>query len=226
MSATDLFWDATLQQEKIRVLCESNSRDVPVSDILLDHSSDEDVPIVATLELEKKKKQKKQKVVKEKRWEYVTVAEPTGIASKYWDADAPLERATKRVAKQRITEIHVGELEPTDLPEATEQLVVPDAQEMARIAKSKRTPQQRRSDLLAFMAKQRSSDIEGETGQEREDRINREEWGKTASKLTVGMVKALGNLSPGLTCDKRMHVRITLYLTVCRTHPPLTRLFQ
>jgi hypothetical protein len=84
MSATDLFWDANLQQEKIRVLCESKSRDFPVSDILLDHSSDEDVPIVATLELEAKKKQKKQKVVvKEKRWEYVTVAEPTGIASKY-----------------------------------------------------------------------------------------------------------------------------------------------
>ena len=34
-------------------------------------------------------------------WTYETVAEPTGVASRYWDADAPSERATKRLAKER-----------------------------------------------------------------------------------------------------------------------------
>ncbi len=45
---------------------------------------------------------------KEKKtlWTYETVAEPTGMSSRYWDAEAPLERATKRRAKEKLSEIH------------------------------------------------------------------------------------------------------------------------
>jgi hypothetical protein len=45
---------------------------------------------------------------KEKKtlWTYETVAEPTGISSRYWDAEAPLERATKRRAKEKLSAIH------------------------------------------------------------------------------------------------------------------------
>jgi hypothetical protein len=49
----------------------------------------------------RKKKEKKS------LWHYETVAaEPTGISSKYWDADAPIERATKRRAKEKLSAIH------------------------------------------------------------------------------------------------------------------------
>ena len=45
---------------------------------------------------------------KEKKalWTYETVAEPTGMSSRYWDAEAPQERATKRRAKERLIAIH------------------------------------------------------------------------------------------------------------------------
>ena len=39
-------------------------------------------------------------------WTYETVAEPTGMSSRYWDAEAPLERATKRRAKEKLSAIH------------------------------------------------------------------------------------------------------------------------
>ncbi len=82
----------------------SMARDVALEDILLgdveNFSSEDDGPIVATLSnitattVKKKRKKKKQSL-----WTYVQVAEPTtGVASKYWDADAPPERHTKRVA--------------------------------------------------------------------------------------------------------------------------------
>ena len=35
-------------------------------------------------------------------WTYETVAEPTGVTSKYWDADAPTERATKKLANEKL----------------------------------------------------------------------------------------------------------------------------
>jgi hypothetical protein len=48
----------------------------------------------------------RKKKVKKSLWHYETVAEPTGASSKYWDADALLERATKRRAKEKLSAIH------------------------------------------------------------------------------------------------------------------------
>jgi hypothetical protein len=44
--------------------------------------------------------------VKKTLWTYETVAEPTGVSSKYWDVAAPEERATKRRAKEKLIAIH------------------------------------------------------------------------------------------------------------------------
>ena len=64
-------------------------------------SSDDEVPIVSTLRAAKAKGQiKKQKAP---LWVYETVKEPTGVASKYWDAEPPSERATKRLAKLKLS---------------------------------------------------------------------------------------------------------------------------
>jgi hypothetical protein len=41
-------------------------------------------------------------------WHYETVAEPTGISFKYWDADAPMERATKRRAIEKLSAVYAG----------------------------------------------------------------------------------------------------------------------
>ncbi len=84
--------------------------------------------------------------MKQQRWDYVQVAEPTGVASNYWDAAAPVERATKRVAKQKIKEIQDGEL------------TAPLFADVARKDKTKRTGKQRRSDLQVFMENQRRID--------------------------------------------------------------------
>jgi hypothetical protein len=51
---------------------------------------------------------KRMKKTPASRWTYETVAEPTGMVSKYWDSPAPLERATKRVAKQKLCELHLA----------------------------------------------------------------------------------------------------------------------
>ena len=48
----------------------------------------------------------RKKKFKKSLWTYETVAEPTGMSSKYWDADAPEERATKRRAKEKLIAIH------------------------------------------------------------------------------------------------------------------------
>jgi hypothetical protein len=101
------------------------------------------------------------------------VAEPTGIASKYWDTEAPVERATNRVAKQRISEIKDGELDAAILTDGNVVSLVPDVGDVARKEKTKRTATQRRSDLQAFMENQRRIDLEGETGEEREARIDK-----------------------------------------------------
>ena len=39
-------------------------------------------------------------------WTYETTTEPTGAASKYWDIDAPSERATKKAAKEKLLAIN------------------------------------------------------------------------------------------------------------------------
>ena len=39
---------------------------------------------------------------KTKLWSYEIVAEPTGVTSKYWDVEAPTERATKKIANERL----------------------------------------------------------------------------------------------------------------------------
>ena len=115
-------------------------------------SDDDDVPIAANLETKLKKTKTKRKKVKQQRWDYVQVAEPTGVASNYWDAAAPVERATKRVAKQKIKEIQDGELTAPLLPDGNSVSVVPEVVDVARKDKTKRTGKQRRSDLQAFMA--------------------------------------------------------------------------
>jgi hypothetical protein len=48
----------------------------------------------------------RKKKVKKSLWTYETTAEATGVSSKYWDADAPEERATKRRAKEKLSAIH------------------------------------------------------------------------------------------------------------------------
>ncbi len=83
---------------------------VPVDNMMLSSSSDaDDVPIVNTISREKtnlgmlatvaaEKSSPtivRKKKVKQMRWTYEIVCEPTGVASKYWDANAPSERATK-----------------------------------------------------------------------------------------------------------------------------------
>jgi hypothetical protein len=44
-------------------------------------------------------------------WTYETVAEPTGVASNYWDANPPRERATKRRAKEKMLALKEYEVE-------------------------------------------------------------------------------------------------------------------
>ncbi len=74
------------------------------------------------------------------------VAEPTGVASNYWDSAAPVERAKKRVAKQKIRDIQDGELNAAILPDGNIVSVVPDVGDAARKEKTKRTGTQRISE--------------------------------------------------------------------------------
>ena len=114
-------------------------------------SDDDDVPIAANLETKLKKTKTKRKKVKQQRWDYELVAEPTGVASNYWDAAAPVERATKRVAKQKIKEIQDGELIAPLLPDGNSGSVVPEVVDVARKDNTKRTGKQRRSELIAVL---------------------------------------------------------------------------
>jgi hypothetical protein len=112
------------------------------------------------------------------------VAEPTGIASKYWDANAPGERATKVLANERLTELHMGEDEvekqpPQLQPQRTNNEDVPEPVEMSNATptepppkktnrtkvaaaplkqSSARTAKERRVDLQSFMATRRTLD--------------------------------------------------------------------
>jgi hypothetical protein len=102
------WWDSVLHNEKERVArFDETERIVAVDEIMLGSSSSEDdMPIVSTLE----KRKFKDKVKKRTKalWTYETVVEPTGVVSKYWDADAPSERATKRQAKEKLTALQVA----------------------------------------------------------------------------------------------------------------------
>jgi hypothetical protein len=72
--------------------------------MLLDaDSSDDDVPIVQTLQAATAQAKKKKNVTK--LCSYETVTEPTGVQSKYWDSPAPRERATKQQAKQKLDDL-------------------------------------------------------------------------------------------------------------------------
>ncbi len=111
------FWQGVLESEQKRLSTDLETRTVAVDEILLrggsDDDADDNIPIVsqlpkklallATLEAvpSPSPKQRKKKFPKS-LWTYETVAEPTGAASRYWDADAPSERATKRLAKERL----------------------------------------------------------------------------------------------------------------------------
>ena len=93
---------ATLAVEsaKLATLAEKSAK-VGQEISIEESSSDDDVPIVSTLTAAKTKV-----IVPKKKaplWTYVTVKEPTGVASKYWDAEAPSERATKRLAKIKLS---------------------------------------------------------------------------------------------------------------------------
>jgi hypothetical protein len=86
----------------------------------VDSDGDDNVPIAETLTAKAKRltmlatlasqpnSSPKGRKKKEKKtlWTYETVAEPTGMSSRYWDAEAPQERATKRRAKERLVAIH------------------------------------------------------------------------------------------------------------------------
>ncbi len=65
---------------------------------------------MSTLTLPKPKRKGRSKG--QLKWTYETVLEPTGAASKYWDADAPAERATKRLAKDKLVALKAAEAEP------------------------------------------------------------------------------------------------------------------
>ena len=180
-------------------------------------SDDDDVPIAAILET-KAKKNTKRKKVKQQRWDYVQVAEPTGVASNYWDAAAPVERATKRVAKQKIREIQDGELNaallPDDnlvsvvpdigdaarkenvvsldaavLPDGNVVSLVPDVGVVARKEKTKRTATQRRTDLEAMMEQQRRIDLEGVTIPTVDDMLTLSTGSGTTTQTCVGKPK-------------------------------------
>ena len=97
---------------------------VPVEERIVCASSDEDdVPIVQTLTHKSSQlallatlaatsgsspKPRKKKTPKS-LWSYVTVNEPTGVSSNYWDTDAPTERRTKQLAKEKISALHEGD---------------------------------------------------------------------------------------------------------------------
>jgi hypothetical protein len=125
-SSNDEFWENVLQKEKER--CENDMRMnmVPVDDIMPRATFDEDdVPIVSTLRGKHSNlgmlaamaaqtsspAKVKPKKVKEVRWTYEIANEPTGVGSKYWDAEAPTERTTKRMAREKICALNVENIE-------------------------------------------------------------------------------------------------------------------
>ena len=136
------------------------SRGITVNDILFTQGDDDDdLPIAATLHALPKagsvEVQAKKTIKKPKKtlWSYELVTEPTGIASKYWDANAPGERATKVLANERLTELHLGEDEVEQQPQQ-----LPPTKKAKRTQVAARTAQERRADLKSFMEMQRLKD--------------------------------------------------------------------
>ena len=119
------FWQGVLESEQKRLATDLETRTVAVEAILLGAESEDDdddnIPIVSQLPRNlallanmaavpsPSPKQRKKKVPKS-LWTYETVAEPTGAASRYWDADAPSERATKRLAKERLVALREADI--------------------------------------------------------------------------------------------------------------------
>jgi len=99
--SNDDWWETVLQSEQQRF----KARDEVLNAEAV--SSDDDLPIVQTLPVARKKKKVKS------LWSYETVMEPTGARSKYWDSPAPVQRATKELAKQKLQLITNGEEFPS-----------------------------------------------------------------------------------------------------------------
>jgi hypothetical protein len=113
--SNEAWFASVLLSEQKRLEVDQNSRLVELKDILPDaDSSDDDIPIVDTLKPKKTKPKPKMKL--KERWTYEAVAEPTGIASKYWDASAPKERTTKKLAKEKLSALKVAETKTKGAP--------------------------------------------------------------------------------------------------------------
>ncbi len=125
-SATDEYWESVLAKEKERCEMDLRMESVPVDARMVGASSDvDDVPIIDTLSRKQtdlgvlatvaaditSPAKLQQKKVKQTRWTYETVCEPTGVASKYWDADAPSARQTKQLARERMKALNDGNVD-------------------------------------------------------------------------------------------------------------------
>ena len=119
------FWQGVLESEQQRLSKDLESRIVAVEEIMLGVDSEEDaednIPIVSQLPknlamlaalaaVPSPAPTPRKKRAPKSLWTYETVAEPTGAASKYWDADAPSQRTTKLLAKQRLEAIREAEI--------------------------------------------------------------------------------------------------------------------
>ncbi len=108
-----------MEAEKKRLEDDTKSRTVTVEDIMLGTTIEEAaIPIqrsntgdvtnlsmlaaTASLPVVASKVRRRKKAPKS-LWTYETALEPTGAASKYWDTDAPPERRTKRLAREKLT---------------------------------------------------------------------------------------------------------------------------
>jgi hypothetical protein len=105
---------------------DQNSRVVDIDDITPDATSDDDeVPIVRTMNFVQPKREGRTKA--QIKWTYESVAESTGAASKYWDAAAPTERASKRLAKEKLVALKAAEADPKGIPKLCCLLLYKDA---------------------------------------------------------------------------------------------------
>ncbi len=117
----DEYWEGVLQSEWKRLHDDINSRLVPVEEMMVGAcSDDDDVPIVQTLPhrasqlsllaslatASSSSPNLRKKRPKMSLWTYVTVHEPTGVTSNYWDTNAHSDRRTKQIAKEKISALH------------------------------------------------------------------------------------------------------------------------
>jgi hypothetical protein len=150
-------------------------------------SDEDDQPIAATLHALPKTgsaqvpAKKKRKMPKKKLYFYEEVAEPTGIASKYWDAPAPSERATKVLANEAA---------------ASRNKTFMASQSPSWHA---RTSQERRADLQSFMASQRRMDKAASAAQVPIALIT-----TSSTMLDTSVVKAVPAKEPGIHLGKNV----------------------